>query len=194
MVMISVSRVLHRTRAEGPGLRSAIWLQGCSIRCAGCINPHLFEETEPTTSTSQVIEGVLASGVEGVTFLGGEPFDQAVACAEIGAELRRHGLGVITFTGYQYEDLLTSTHGHQGLLAVTDLLVDGPYRQAEQETERALVGSSNQRFINLSDRYADYSATAEPNRIDIRVTSDGEIGVAGFLSTPRLRSLTRSPK
>ncbi|WP_374700185.1 4Fe-4S cluster-binding domain-containing protein [Arthrobacter sp. JCM 19049] len=35
---LRVARVLHATRAEGPHLRSAIWVQGCSIRCKGCIN------------------------------------------------------------------------------------------------------------------------------------------------------------
>ena len=74
---LAVARVLHRTTAEGPYLRSAVWIQGCSIRCPGCINPHLFEFAEGTVAPTVLAEEIVAANVEGLTLLGGEPFDQA---------------------------------------------------------------------------------------------------------------------
>lgn len=69
---LRVGRVLHGTTAEGPGLRSAIWFQGCSIQCRGCINPHLFSERGGTTLTiDSVISDAADAGVEGFTLIGG---------------------------------------------------------------------------------------------------------------------------
>ena len=67
------------------------------------------------------------SDIEGVTFLGGEPFEQAEALADLGRRVRRAGLSVMTFTGYVLEDILKSSRqGWHDLLAVTDLHLDGP--------------------------------------------------------------------
>ena len=80
--MLRVAAVVPDTSAEGPGRRWALWVQGCSIRCAGCCNPEMFDERRGR----QVERGALVAeitdarrrGVEGVTFLGGEPFDEPI--------------------------------------------------------------------------------------------------------------------
>jgi anaerobic ribonucleoside-triphosphate reductase activating protein len=190
MVQLRLARVLLGTTAEGPGLRAAVWVQGCSIRCSGCINPHLFsprggEVHDPVALVGQAV----AHGCEGLTLLGGEPFDQAAACAELAEAGRRAGLGVITFTGYELDFISNRDESCRRLIAATDLLVDGPYRRHEAETERSLVGSANQRFLHLTDRYADFDPTRHSNRVDIRISPEGKTAVAGFLDGPDVRRL-----
>lgn len=115
--------------------------------------------------------------------VGGEPFDQPLAVAQLAELARRSGLGVIVFSGYRYEDLEKRSAADQRLLASIDLLVDGPYIAGMPEETRSLVGSTNQRFLHLTTRYASFSPEAHPNRIDMRIAADGSIEVAGFLDS-----------
>lgn len=135
-----------------------------------------------------LVSEALSARVEGITLLGGEPFDQAVACATLARTAQRAGLGVICFTGFTRE-MLESDEDASQLIAEVDLLVDGPYAAELPESERALVGSTNQRFLNLSPRYADYDPVRAHNRVDVRIAADGTIDVAGFLSQDRLHAL-----
>jgi len=64
-----------------------------------------------------------------------------------------------------------------------------PYQEWNPVTERALVGSENQRFIHLTDRYQNYRPELVRNRVDIRVRPDGSIEVAGFLDSDSLEDL-----
>jgi anaerobic ribonucleoside-triphosphate reductase activating protein len=119
--------------------------------------------------------------VEGVTFLGGEPFDQAPGLAELGSVAQESGLSVMTFTGYRYETLRDGGGaGWQQLLTVTDLLVDGPYVRHRPDTVRPWVGSTNQRFIHLTDRYLDHPFEAEEDRMEIRIRPDGTVAINGW--------------
>jgi anaerobic ribonucleoside-triphosphate reductase activating protein len=189
-----VARIWHGTKAEGPGTRTAIWLQGCSIECPGCVNPHLWKSDGGwEASTVELINEVLEANVEGITLLGGEPFDQAEDCAELARHVRLAGKGVVTFTGYQYEELLKS--GRQdwaSLLAETDLLVDGPYVKELPESDRAWIGSSNQRFLNLTLRYSEVDPALHKNRIEMRVMPSGVVDVCGFATEERLKEIAVS--
>lgn len=187
---IRVSRVLHSTTAEGPGLRSAVWVQGCSIRCGGCINPHLFNfDGGYEVAAESVVEEALLAGVEGLTLLGGEPFDQAQHLAVLAAHAQATGLGVITFTGYAFETLQKDDR-MQTLLSATDLLVDGQYEKDSPERKRALVGSTNQRFIHLSSRYEDFQPEVTRNRIELRIAADGTTEMAGFMNSDDVANFT----
>jgi anaerobic ribonucleoside-triphosphate reductase activating protein len=92
------------------------------------------------------------SSISGITFSGGEPFLQAEALSGLAVRFREKGLSIVTYTGYTYEELkdmaLNDPHV-AGLLASTDLLVDGPYREAERDLSLAFRGSGNQRVIDL---------------------------------------------
>ncbi len=187
--MLRISRILSATQAEGPGFRTAVWFQGCSIRCAGCINPHLFSPKGGfDLSVNQIIQIAIDSGDEGLTLLGGEPLDQLEKVIILASEARKSGLGVICFTGYEYESLQFDSR-YSLLFENLDLLVDGPYIADSPEIERPLIGSTNQRFIYLSDRYVDENLEGQKNRLEFRVSREGTSEVAGFLNTRQLDKL-----
>jgi len=176
------------TAAEGPGCRYAIWLQGCSIRCAQCCNPHLFDprggESVPVTALLEEVRGLVGT-IEGVTVVGGEPFDQARSLAEFLQRVRSLGLGVIVFSGFRIEELRARRDpAVAAALAATDVLVDGPYLASEPETARRWVGSHNQRFHYLTQRYdpSIEQATAEAAdfTVEVVIRADGTCAIHGW--------------
>jgi anaerobic ribonucleoside-triphosphate reductase activating protein len=194
-VRLRVHRVLDRTVAEGPGVRACVWVQGCSIRCPGCFNTHMWEaasghEVEPVQLGRRL--GAIP-GIEGVTLLGGEPFDQAVAVAQLAWAVRDAGRSMMVFTGHRLEDLRTSREaGVAALLAATDLLVDGPYFAAMPDRRRPWVGSTNQRFHFLTDRYRGLELEAIPDRLEVRLGRDGTVWLNGQAPNHTLAQLRRA--
>lgn len=178
---VRVARVIPHTTAEGPGTRWALWVQGCTIGCVACCNPHTWDPGGGAAiSIDQLINSMLAAPVEGITLLGGEPLEQAPALAELAEAAQTNGRSVMTFTGYRYEVLRRSGNaGWHALLSATDLLVDGPFLRDRIDTRRPWVGSTNQRFLHLTDRYRDYTFDA-PDRLEIRVRRDGAVLVNGW--------------
>ncbi len=159
MSWLNIAAFVACTASEGPGRRAALWVQGCDKRCPGCCNAGYLAIQEREIVTAQQMLARMADakarfGIEGVTLLGGEPMLQARGLAEVAAGCRRLGLSVMVFTGYTRQELEElQPRGCTELLAQTDVLVDGPYLADQPETERNWVGSRNQRFHYLTDRY-----------------------------------------
>ncbi|GIJ29755.1 radical SAM protein [Micromonospora qiuiae] len=193
---VSVARFLGTTRAEGPGERTAIWVQGCAIRCPGCFNPHLwsFRGGEQVTP-AELVGRVLDAGTEGLTLLGGEPFDQAAPLAEVAAGVRDAGRSVMTFTGYTRAQLAAAVDAGRddvaALLAATDLLVAGPFDADRIDTRRPWMGSTNQEFVLLSDRFPEMltGLTGCPDRVEVTVDTAGRIEVNGWAEVDILDEL-----
>lgn len=188
--MLRVHRIIPRTRVEGPGLRFCIWVQGCHHRCEGCFARDTWD---PDMGREVSVENVIAQlrgaeGIEGITLLGGEPMEQAEGLCRVAEAARAAGLSVITFTGNTYEDLLARKDpAVTQLLALTDVLVDGPYRKEEPEDTRPLVGSKNQRFLFLTDRYCQADMDALRNAFEVRVDEKGRIQINGMGDLRKLR-------
>ncbi len=192
--MLSVHRLLPYTLAEGPGARAALWVQGCSIRCPGCFNPGTWSAAGGRLLTVEEAVSALTADarIEGVTFLGGEPFDQAPALAAVARAVRARDLSVMTFSGHDYDTLRREARlGWAELLAATDILVDGPYVAALTDHSRPWVGSSNQRFRFLTDRYRQLEASLDalPDRLEVRLHRDGRVEVNGMADAARLEAL-----
>lgn len=185
---LRVAMLVEDTGAEGPGRRFALWTQGCTIRCPGCCNPQMFPADGGTAwETGALAEKILATpAIEGVSLLGGEPFEQAAPLAELAAAVRARGLTVMIYTGYTLAELRArSDAATDALLAATDLLVDGRFEQSLYETGRRWIGSSNQVLHFLTDRYRpDDPRFREPNSVEIRVR-DGELVVTGWPTVGR---------
>lgn len=156
---------------DGPGLRYAVFVQGCTHGCPGCHNPESQSCTGGTeTTVGAVLKDIRANGlVHAVTLSGGEPFEQARACSALAGELKAQGYNVWAYTGYLYEDLLRivadagsaqagakgglmalDAQGVRDLLDAIDVLVDGPFVEARKSFELKWRGSSNQRVIDMA--------------------------------------------
>ncbi|MDR0671342.1 MAG: anaerobic ribonucleoside-triphosphate reductase activating protein [Oscillospiraceae bacterium] len=154
---LRVAGRLRESIVDGPGLRYVIFTQGCPHRCEGCHNTHTWptdggEEAEPEALLAEMqADGLL----RGVTFSGGEPFLQADALAALARRARALGLDVWVYTGYTWEELRAADDpAWNGLLAETDVLVDGRYRREERSYHRRFRGSANQRLIDVSQSLA----------------------------------------
>jgi anaerobic ribonucleoside-triphosphate reductase activating protein len=130
--------------------------------------------------------------IEGVTFLGGEPFDQPGELGLAAGLIRRLGLSVMTFTGFYLKDLVVSNDaGVAKLLAETDLLVDGPFIQDLLDQSRPWLGSSNQNFHFLSDRYSAKDVKSE-DFLEITVKADGSVALNGWAPSNEIEELLGS--
>ncbi|MFX4263391.1 4Fe-4S single cluster domain-containing protein [Pelotomaculum propionicicum] len=194
---IRIYKFLTRTRVEGPGERACIWVQGCPIRCPGCALPDTWPfEGGHDVDVEELAGAVLnESHIEGVTFVGGEPFEQAEALAQLGSVMQKHGLSVVTFTGYLFEMINKYDRpGWRELLSVTDLLIDGQYIKELSDLSRPWVGSLNQRYHFLTPRYKALQQDLSKilNRIEVRIGSNGEIYVNGMADIKNINQLFTS--
>ncbi len=183
--VLRVHRFLLETEVEGPGRRAALWVQGCPIQCPGCANGATwsFDAGNQVTVRDLIDQIHKQHNIEGVTFIGGEPFSQASALAALGRLCRKHGLSVVTFTGYEHNRLVAANRSDwNALLAVTDLLLAGPFVEAQKDFSRPWVGSRNQEFVFLTDRYRHLQAegVSLKNGLEILIAPSGSIRLNGL--------------
>lgn len=184
MTSLRVAQIIPTTEAEGPGKRFALWVQGCSIRCLGCCNPEMFVADRGGTimSPSELVAQILATpGIEGISVLGGEPFEQPAGLAEVCAAVRASGLTVMVYTGYTMAELREKKSADvDALISTADLLLDGRFDQTKPEKTRRWIGSTNQVLHFLSDRYrSDEARFTTPNTVEFRFVN-GQLTINGW--------------
>ena len=147
--------------ANGPGVRVSLFVSGCTHHCPGCFNEIAwpFDYGEPfTTEVEDKILSMLAPGyVQGLTLLGGEPFEPQNQ-GPIAAFLRRvkaayPNKSIWAFSGYLYEDIISGRLGDKAVtdefLSCLDVLVDGPFVMSQHSLMLRFRGSSNQRILDV---------------------------------------------
>ncbi len=180
--VIRVAQYVPVTLSEGPYRRFAIWVQGCSIQCPGCCNQEMFNasggnDVQVETLRDLVLE---TEGIEGLTLLGGEPFDQAKTLSRLTGDVRKAGLGVMIFSGYTLDDIGNMGSAEQSLLENTDVLVAGPYIQKEHVYYKRWIGSDNQRVHFLTSRYRNCSEFRRPGQSIHISFSEDSFTITGF--------------
>lgn len=186
---LNLFKIIKNTNAEGPENRFCIWVQGCSKHCDGCYAEETWSFGEnklfEVEDLFEMIKG--EKDIKGVTFLGGEPFEQAEALSELAEKIQSIGLNVVTFTGLLYENLKNSKEKNVlKLLKNTDLLIDGGFEKDKVDFSRPWVGSSNQRYIFLSGKYDEKMLSSYKNKIEVRINKDGTIFANGMGDFSRL--------
>jgi len=141
---MKIAKIITNTTVEGPGKRVAIWTQGCSIRCKGCINKELQDASKGEEMTAmEIVNKVKASGLKAVTILGGEPLDQPASIMNLVYRLKLYipGVEIMLFTGFE------AARAKELLGVITwpaiDIIVTGPY-DASKPDKRKWIGSTNQ--------------------------------------------------
>ncbi len=183
---IELARIMAVSETNGPGRRAVIWVQGCRKRCRGCWNPGFlkFGSTWVVTPEQLVDEVRLTThrfaDVEGITFSGGEPFEQAEALAEAARLFRHEDMGIMAFSGYTLAELQQKDRSSADLLHELDLLVDGVYDDT-QRVERLWRSTANQRVHFLSSRYETYRSRVNESMSEFEVVLDrDQVCVTGF--------------
>lgn len=154
--MLRIAGINKESIVDGPGIRLVVYAQGCKHNCVGCHNPetHSFNGGE-LISIYEILKLIKENPLlDGVTFSGGEPFEQAEKLAELGEKVKKQGLNIITYTGYTYEEIIDNIDTKQGwkkLLYTTDFLVDGKFYINKKSLELKFRGSSNQRIISVKE-------------------------------------------
>jgi anaerobic ribonucleoside-triphosphate reductase activating protein len=170
-----------RSRSNGPGLRSVLWLQGCTLGCPGCFNPQTHAisggQLLPVAEISRRITEEI-DAIEGVTISGGEPLQQAEALVRLLREIRqRTRLSVVLFTGYSWEEAMAQPQA-VALLPMIDVLLAGRYR-SDLRVASSLLGSSNKTAHFLSQRYTQADLDRVPPA-EILIAPDGEMRFSGI--------------
>lgn len=175
----------------------AVWTQGCSIKCKGCFNPELWgtnggDTLEIDELWQRISEQIQAFPVtEGITVMGGEPFDQPKALSSLAKTARIHGQSVVVFTGFTLIELTARRDTWTGqALQHIDVLIDGRFEQNKVDKSRPWLGSTNQNYNFLSDRYS-INDMRGPDRIEINVAPRGGITINGWAGNSDLDDLLR---
>lgn len=149
--MLKLSGIVEDSIVDGPGIRVTIFCQGCPHHCPGCHNPETWDFSGGTAMEEERLVQIVRSNplCRGVTFSGGEPFAQAAGFARLARLLKAQGYEVASYSGYTFEQLLLGTPEQRALLDTIDVLIDGPFVQAEKSLELAFRGSRNQRILDV---------------------------------------------
>lgn len=179
-LFVNLNAAIFPTLASGPGVRAALFLQGCSLACNGCHNLDAQPFTPRLVTTVNAILAWLSKkrDLRGVTLSGGEPFEQACALAAMCREVRRLGCDVIAYSGFLREQLEAGVRPHsEELLGEIDVLIDGPFL-ADRSGRLALRGSSNQRVHRLTGRVAGEELRSAP--VVEWAGTEGSAEISGF--------------
>ena len=149
--MLNLAGIVGDSIVDGPGIRTTVFSQGCPHHCPGCHNPETWAFGCGMDMDEETILDIVRSNplCRGVTFSGGEPFAQAEGYAKLAKLLKSAGYEVASYSGYTFEQLLQGTPAQRNLLSTIDVLIDGPFIQAEKSLEIAFRGSKNQRILDV---------------------------------------------
>ena len=150
--MVNVAGVMADSIVDGPGIRVAIFVQGCCHHCEGCHNPESWPFGAGTDMSVEDLFALVKANqlCRGVTFSGGEPFCQAGALVPLAEKLKAAGYELASYSGYTFEQLLDGTPEQKALLRFLDILVDGPFVLAQRNLDLLFRGSENQRIIDMN--------------------------------------------
>ena len=145
---------------DGPGIRYAVFVQGCPHNCPECHNPESHDFAGGYLKDIDELANEIKGNplLDGVTFSGGEPFCSADALCELADKLSMH---VVCYTGYVFEELLqgaTLENKWMELLQRIDILIDGPFEFKKKSYDLLFKGSSNQRLIDVKRSLAENKA------------------------------------
>ena len=150
--------------ANGPGVRTSLFVSGCTHHCKGCFQPETWDFSYGEPFTQDVIDTILHSlepaYVAGLTLLGGEPFEpkNQRALLPFLRRVRRElpQKTIWSFTGFTWEELhdpaaYPRCEVTDAMLDCIDVLVDGRFREELKDISLQFRGSRNQRVIDMNE-------------------------------------------
>lgn len=157
---MNYSEIKYCDIANGPGVRTSLFVSGCRRHCKNCFNYMTWDFSYGNLFTVEVQEKILKSlepdYVDGLTLLGGEPFEpeNQAGLLDFVRQVRKRypEKSIWAFSGNTLEEILNG-QAHcevtEELLSYLDVLVDGPFIQDLYDIRLRFRGSSNQRILDV---------------------------------------------
>ncbi len=173
----NIGDIEFNSEIYGPGKRTVIWFQGCTIGCRGCWNTQ-FQSTEPNRllERNELLKIIKDHGND-VTFLGGEPLLQSANLLWLIKQLKALGIRVMLYTGYEPEEIEQNGEWAE-ICAAADILIPGRYIDSLRDTNLRWRGSSNQKVVFNHDP----KPIEERNEVEIIIREDGSVSCMGYPS------------
>jgi len=155
--VLRVAGVVNDSITDGPGLRFALFLQGCLRGCPGCHNPQTWDvEGGSDMERGEVLAAVKKNPLlSGVTLSGGEPLLQAKNLFPLARDIKALGLEVALYTGDTFENILQrGDEDELSLLGFCDVMVDGAFILERRNISLRFRGSDNQRILDVKKSLA----------------------------------------
>lgn len=175
------------SRANGPGARAVIWVQGCTLGCPGCYNPETHSFSGGTfVRVDEMFHRIVNVGemIEGITVTGGEPLQQLEAVTSLLRLIKNEtSLSVVLFTGFTWEEVQKKA---PTILPYVDICIAGRYEESKR-LACDLRGSANKTVHFLTDRYTEGDLKSLP-AAEVLIEPDGQLIVTG-INPPKLVSL-----
>lgn len=152
MHKLKIGGIVNDSVVDGPGLRLAVFLQGCKRKCPGCHNPHLQNFDGGKYIDINEIFHIAVSNplLDGITFSGGEPLYQYENLFYLAKMFKERKYHLAIYSGYTFEEIMCQKE-FLPLLELIDTLVDGPFILNQRNLELKFRGSENQRIINVPE-------------------------------------------
>ena len=156
MLIRLASKLQKDSIVDGEGIRAVVWTQGCPHHCPSCHNQGTWDYNGGFLCDVEDIKKEINSLDDevGVTFSGGDPFEQPGPCFELAKYCHSVGLNVWCYSGYTYEQLLKKGKKDEAVmnfLKEIDILVDGPFVLKLKSYDIKFRGSKNQRIIKVKE-------------------------------------------
>lgn len=153
---MNYSNIILCDTANGEGIRTSLFVSGCTNHCQGCFNEEAQDfnygqlytnETEQT-----ILEQISKPYVAGLSILGGDPLCQTVEgkldLLSLITKIRSLHKTTWLWTGFTWEEAITNVM-NRGIFTLCDVVVDGPFIETQKDLTLAFRGSSNQRIIDV---------------------------------------------
>lgn len=149
-MLLRLFGIVNDSIVDGPGLRYAIFVQGCTHKCIGCHNPQSHDINggylmDINDILFEIDQNPL---LDGITLSGGEPMLHIEPLIKLCKEVKKRNLNIIIYSGFTYEEIIADSQKIE-LLKLCDMLVDGKFDINRKSLSLLYRGSSNQRLINI---------------------------------------------
>lgn len=175
---LRVANIVARSKIYGPGWRTVIWFQGCTLACKGCWNKDLWPKVGGESwEVDELLNHLLEIDTEGVTFLGGEPLEQAEPLATLMSGLKKQGRSIFLYSGFNVNEL------NEAMLRcynLSDIAVMGRYVESLRNTNLRWRGSSNQIIEFNSETYTENDLDGEASEYEIHIDENGHYSIVGY--------------
>lgn len=153
-IRLATDEIQRDSIVDGEGIRTVIWTQGCPHHCPYCHNPETHSYQNGFLIDIEDIKRKINSleGQDGITFSGGDPMEQPLACSILAKYCHQKNLNVWCYTGYTFEELLEKSKSNLDILEFLkqiDILVDGKFIYQQKSYDVIFRGSKNQRLIDV---------------------------------------------